>query len=44
MSNFFVNTPVCCPSRAALVSGKFEHNNVAKDFSDKSKDIYKNYS
>ena len=26
MSNFFVNTPVCCPSRATLISGRYPHN------------------
>eukprot|EP01043_Picozoa_sp_COSAG02_P018718 COSAG02_NODE_881_length_16214_cov_5.907726_7_plen_351_part_00 len=29
MENFFVNTPVCCPSRATLFSGNYPHNNVA---------------
>ena len=29
MENFFVNTPVCCPSRTALFSGRYPHNNVA---------------
>lgn len=27
MSNHFVNTPICCPSRTTLLSGRFEHNN-----------------
>ena len=27
MSNFFVNTPICCPSRATLLSGRYFHNN-----------------
>lgn len=26
-TNFWVNTPICCPSRATLLSGKFQHNN-----------------
>lgn len=27
LTNFWVNTPICCPSRATLLSGRFEHNN-----------------
>ena len=27
-SNFFVNTPVCCPSRAELMGGRYGHNNL----------------
>jgi len=27
MTNHFINTPICCPSRATLLSGRFEHNN-----------------
>lgn len=27
ISNFFVHTPVCCPSRTTLLSGRFYHNN-----------------
>jgi N-acetylglucosamine-6-sulfatase len=27
MSNFFVGTPICCPSRATLLSGRWNHNN-----------------
>eukprot|EP01065_Artemidia_motanka_P024764 TRINITY_DN2966_c0_g1_i1.p1 TRINITY_DN2966_c0_g1~~TRINITY_DN2966_c0_g1_i1.p1 ORF type:complete len:503 (+),score=186.63 TRINITY_DN2966_c0_g1_i1:76-1584(+) len=31
VSNFFVNTPICCPSRATLLSGRWNHNNKVKD-------------
>jgi arylsulfatase A-like enzyme len=27
LSNFFIHTPICCPSRTTLLSGKFYHNN-----------------
>jgi len=27
ISNFFVGTPICCPSRATLLSGRWNHNN-----------------
>jgi N-acetylglucosamine-6-sulfatase len=29
MTNFFVNTPICCPSRATILSGRVYHNNKA---------------
>ncbi len=32
MSNYFINTPVCCPSRTTLLSGRMEHNNKAESF------------
>ena len=32
MTNFFVNTPICCPSRATLLSGRMNHNNKALTF------------
>ena len=31
LKNFFVNTPLCCPSRATLVSGRYSHNFVSSD-------------
>ena len=31
LKNFFVNTPICCPSRATLVSGRYPHNFVSSD-------------
>ena len=27
ISNFFVHTPICCPSRSTLLSGRWYHNN-----------------
>lgn len=30
-TNFFVNTPVCCPSRAEIVAGRYGHNNLVKN-------------
>lgn len=32
LTNFRVNTPICCPSRATLLSGRFNHNNKATTF------------
>ena len=32
LTNFRVNTPVCCPSRATLLAGRFNHNNKALSF------------
>ena len=29
-TNFFVNTPVCCPSRAELIAGRYGHNNLVE--------------
>jgi N-acetylglucosamine-6-sulfatase len=31
MSNFFIHTPICCPCRTSIMSGKFVHNNKVKD-------------
>ena len=35
MSNFFVGTPICCPSRATLLSGRWNHNNKVASQQDK---------
>ena len=32
ITNFFTNTPVCCPSRATLLAGRYEHNNKATSY------------
>ena len=32
LTNFFTNTPICCPSRATLLSGRYNHNNKAATF------------
>jgi len=29
-TNFFANTPVCCPSRAELIGGRYGHNNLVE--------------
>ena len=33
-SNGFATTPICCPARAALMSGRFNHNNGVRKQSD----------
>ena len=30
LANHFVNTPICCPSRATFLSGRYSHNNVVR--------------
>ncbi len=32
LTNFFVNTPICCPSRSTLLSGRMNHNNKATTY------------
>ena len=34
--NFFINTPICCPSRAQFFSGRYQHNLQVKDESSPS--------
>ena len=31
MSNYFIDTPICCPSRTTFMSGKYVHNNKVSD-------------
>jgi len=33
-TNFFVNTPVCCTSRAELMAGRYGHNNLVDEVLD----------
>ena len=32
LTNFFINTPICCPSRATMLSGRANHNNKATTY------------
>ena len=41
MSNFFVHTPICCPSRTTLLSGRWYHNNKVSVKSAFGDDPYK---
>lgn len=34
LSNFFIHTPICCPSRATLLSGRYVHNNKVSSVQD----------